>query len=134
MGPGIRCAVLLAAWPGPFAIGSPSQTQPAAKPLNDEGVRALLAGDYGKALERFQRAAKLAPNDSSISFNEGLACFIRGQYREAIGPLRRSMADPGSAEKARYLLGASHYQIGDLAAAARDCTDRRCVRSRSRSS
>lgn len=89
-------------------------SQPSANALNNEGTAALAAGDYARALALFQRAAKLSPDDLNITFNIGLTYFRMGQYQEAVNPLRRSANDPASAEKSRYLLGISLYQVNDL--------------------
>ena len=116
--------VLLLAWSG----GSPilfGQSQPGASALNDLGSRHLRNGEFEKALEQFQAAAKLRPADPAIQFNVGLALFRLGRLREALDPLAAAKTHPPSAKQAKFLRGIIFFQFKELDSCAGELEDLR---------
>lgn len=99
---------------------SPGQTPERAGTLNQQGAERLRDGKPAEALEKFQAAARLAPDDPAIQFNIGLALFQLGRWDEALAPIEKAMAHPPSAAQARYLRGAIRFQQKQFAACARD--------------
>jgi tetratricopeptide (TPR) repeat protein len=100
------------------SFGSALAQPPREDALNRDGIRALEAGQYARALECFQAVERLRPGDLDVIFNVGLTYFRMGRYAEGITSLRAALASPSSAERARYLLGASLYQVRDYRTAA----------------
>jgi tetratricopeptide (TPR) repeat protein len=94
------------------AIGQDAAT------LNQSGASALGRGDFGLAIEEFQRAAKADPSNQQIQFNLALAYVRSGRPEDAIGPLRDAASDPALATEAHYLLGAAYFQSGQYAKVA----------------
>jgi tetratricopeptide (TPR) repeat protein len=87
--------------------------QDAAVP-NNEGTRLLQAGRLEAALDQFQKAVALAPDDPALHFNVGLALFRLERYRDALAELDQSLRHPASEPNARFLRGNIYYQFGEL--------------------
>ncbi|MFN4032536.1 MAG: tetratricopeptide repeat protein [Fimbriimonadales bacterium] len=56
-----------------------------------EGAHASLKGEWGVAYERFQRAARLRPNDYRIHYNLGLAAYQLRRFDDAERHLKRTV-------------------------------------------
>ncbi|MCW5981134.1 MAG: tetratricopeptide repeat protein [Bryobacteraceae bacterium] len=87
---------------------------------NRRGSEYLQKGDNAGALAEFEAAAKLLPDDPAIQFNVGLAMFRLGRYRDALGPLGRSLGHGASASQARYLRGVVFFQFAAFDSCARE--------------
>ncbi len=110
---GAAAVLLAAALPAPQAA---AQNQIA---LNNEGSRLLQAGDAAAALDRFQQAAALRPDDPAVAFNVGLALFRLDRLDDALEPLGRAREHTASMPNARFLRGVVFYRLDRL---------RECVR------
>jgi tetratricopeptide (TPR) repeat protein len=99
----------------PFARGV--EPPPSVSALNSEGIRALNAGDLGRALRDFLAAYHTDPTDADVAFNLGLTYFRLGKYEEAVAPLRCAVSVNDPPDKVLYILGVSLYQLGDFDAA-----------------
>jgi len=106
---------LFCAWVALLAADSRTAAQ-----LNRSGGDHLQKGQYAKALEQFQAAAKLRPDDPAIQFNVGLALFRMGRYQEALKPLGLALPHAPSAKEARYLRGIIFFQLRAFDACARE--------------
>jgi len=86
----------------------------------NEGIRALDAGDFGKAAEHFRRGIELAPDSPSLHHKLGTALSLSGDTRAAAAQFEEAIRlSPGFAQ--------SHYSLGLLLAAAgqyREAADR----------
>lgn len=104
-----------------FAALGPAVSQPvqSARVLTEQGLKELEKGGYREALAHFRAAAKLSPGDAGIAFHIGVTEVRLGKYRDALPPLRRALAEPSHAEEARFLLGASLFQIREYTEAAK---------------
>jgi tetratricopeptide (TPR) repeat protein len=98
----------------------PAAAPPSAAELNQRGTEYLQKGDPARALEQFQAAAKLLPEDPAIQFNVGLALFRLGRYGDALKPLEASQGHGASASQARYLRGVIFFQRGEFSSCARE--------------
>lgn len=103
-----------------WSLAATGQEAPSAAELNRRGAQLLEKGDYAGALKQFQAAARLRPDDAAIQFNVGLALFRLGRYPEALRPLARALAHPGSAAQARYLRGVIFFERGDFASCVKE--------------
>ena len=71
----------------------PLQPPPEANPRDEAarqvglGRQAFAAGEYGRALERFRRAAEVRPADPLPHFLAAQALFAMGKYREAVASI-----------------------------------------------
>jgi tetratricopeptide (TPR) repeat protein len=91
-----------------------------AAELTRAGTRHLESGEFAMALEQFRAAARLRPGDPALQFNLGLALFRLGRYREALAPLKSSLAHAGSAAQARYLRGTIFFQFDEFESCSRE--------------
>jgi tetratricopeptide (TPR) repeat protein len=75
----------------------------------------LSAGDPQRALVQFRRALILDPKNDAASAGAGRAAFESGDYVRAIGYLRRTRNDPGSARRltvAELVVGSDPLRTG----------------------
>jgi tetratricopeptide (TPR) repeat protein len=76
----------------------------------NEGIRALEAGDFGKAAEHFRRGIELAPDSPSLHHKLGTALSLSGDTRGAAAQFEEAIRlSPGFSQ--------SHYSLGLLLAA-----------------
>jgi tetratricopeptide (TPR) repeat protein len=68
--------------------------------------------DWEKAIQGFEKLAKLAPNVAEYHSNLGIACYSAGRPQDAVQPLRRALKlKPGLAQ-AHFYLAASLGETG----------------------
>ena len=60
--------------------------------IADVGRKAFAAGEYGRALEMFRRAAEITPNEPSAHYLVSQAFFALGKYRQAVAAIAAGMA------------------------------------------
>ena len=95
----------------PPAAVPPAQQAAAAK-LNSEGTAALRQGDFGSAIQAFDKLVQLAPAVGEFHANLGFAYYSAGRYREAVASNRQALKlKPGLAGP-RYFLALSLAQTG----------------------
>lgn len=79
----------------PFAAVKPvGRSEPAddANALKTAARDAILAGEYGAAVERLDRVLRLLPNDADAFYLKSQAQFAAGNYSEAVAAIRSGMA------------------------------------------
>ena len=81
----------------------PMLGQPDADRVAEAGRKAFADGQYGRALELFQRVATITPNESSIHFLISQAQFALGKYREAVAAIGEGMALRADWSDARFV-------------------------------
>ena len=62
-----------------------------AKRYNDLGVGQIDAGDYATAIDLFNKAIQLRPQDAVAHFNLGSAYYLSGEYNQALVHLQRAI-------------------------------------------
>lgn len=70
----------------------PMLGQPDADRVAEAGRKAFGDGQYGRALELFQKTATITPNEPSVYFLISQAHFSLGKYREAVEAITEGMA------------------------------------------
>jgi Flp pilus assembly protein TadD len=70
--------------------------------LVETGRTAFADGQYGRALERFRRAAEITPNEPSAHYLVSQAHFALGKYREAVAAIAAGMALRADWSEARF--------------------------------
>ncbi len=93
-------------------------------PLANLGLLEARKGHYPQAIALYRKAMALQPSLPGLRLNMGLAYFKNSQFKEAIqmfAPLLKGEA-AGSQEAQRltFLMGMSHYGLGEYKAAAAD--------------
>jgi Flp pilus assembly protein TadD len=83
---------------------------------NDLGMALLLAGDSARALERFEAAVALAPDDARGRANRATALGLLGRYDEALAAYLEIVPP----EDAHYNLGVLAEAVGDAARARQE--------------
>ena len=92
-----------------------------AATLINRGIIYLHRNDAARALADFDDAIALEPGMAEGHTNRAAALLEQGDYRGALEAVTRSLAlDPHQAEKAHYISGVAHEELGDIAAAYRD--------------
>jgi tetratricopeptide (TPR) repeat protein/transglutaminase-like putative cysteine protease len=72
---------------------------------NNLGCVYLAMGQPAKAVEQFQQALALEPNDAGIVLNLGMALQAKGDKDQALRKVREGIQKAGGYEKARALMG-----------------------------
>jgi hypothetical protein len=72
--------------------------------LAEAGRKAFTAGQYGRGLELFQRAAEITPNEASAHFLVSQAEFALGKYHEAVTAIVAGMAVRADWPDARFVV------------------------------
>jgi Flp pilus assembly protein TadD len=106
-----------------FALGVSAQT---ARQAFDEGTLLAQAAQYEKALENYQKAIRLAENESiageflaRIRFNTGVCLYQLKRKVEAIKEFRAAnVLSGGSYQKAFYALGMAETELKNWRKAA----------------
>jgi Ca-activated chloride channel family protein len=97
--------------------------------LNKDGIKAYKEGEFGKALDRFRRAAESAPDALLLDYNAGAARAATETYPDALTDFSKAgeARDADLADNARFAQGVVHYRLaqqkadqGDLEAALQD--------------
>jgi tetratricopeptide (TPR) repeat protein len=81
----------------------PAQQAEAAK-LNSKGAAALRQGEFGSAIQAFDKLAQLAPAVAEFHANLGFAYYSAGRFREAIPPSRQALKLKPSLTGPHYFL------------------------------
>jgi len=106
---------------GPVEVSPPDPLMMALRGLlrgsrneEDEGIRALNAGDYGSAVAHFRKGVALDPDDPSLRQKLGTALSLSGDARGALEQFKETVRrSPGFAQ-AHYSLGVLLAQDGRL--------------------
>lgn len=87
-----------------IAVGARGENAPM---INAEGNARLIEGAFDAALERYDAAKELAPDEPVLHLNSGLALARQGKDEEAIGEFSKVLAsgDPSLYARARYNTG-----------------------------
>jgi tetratricopeptide (TPR) repeat protein len=106
--------VLAASGGGSMGGGSaPSGSTVDPAKAYQEGVAALNARDYRRAISKLRQVLDVAPNDPTTNYALGLAFIGDGQVRDARRPLERAVRGASPAADARKQLGLVYLQIGE---------------------
>ncbi len=92
-----------------------------AMSLIDEGKRLIAKGDYGEAVERFERAVAMSPSQPRGYYFLARASFLQRQYRQALAFLKKAEllfgSNPEWQGEVCALRGATYEEVGDQAKA-----------------
>lgn len=90
-----------------------------AAPEDDfrRGVEAVRAGDYERAISRFEAARAAGLDTGALHFNLGVACYRAGRIEAAETSFRRAVDSGTMVAPALYQLGRIARERGDLATA-----------------
>jgi tetratricopeptide (TPR) repeat protein len=69
--------------PEPHQLAMPAIADPRAELLVQEGRKARIAGDMGKAIVKYEEALKQSPGDPTVFFEMGMVHEAMGVYGEA---------------------------------------------------
>jgi len=94
----------------------PAQQAEAAK-LNSKGAAALRQGDFGSAIQAFDKLAQLAPAVAEFHANLGFAYYSAGRFREAVASNRQALKLKPGLTGPRYFLALSLAQTGQCSEA-----------------
>lgn len=97
---------------GGFGSSGMSSSADPAKAYQ-EGVAALNARDYAKAVSKFRVAASAAPNDPTVNYAYALALIGNGDERAAKRPLERVVRSESARPDARYQLGMVYLHLNE---------------------
>jgi len=111
--------------PTPPAPRAPLPPPPRIEPLQEPaaesarnvtlGKEAFAAGEYGRALFRFRKAAEAAPVQAVPHFLQAQALLALGKYRDAVGAIRAGLALdptwPALGPQLRVLYGPDHDEF-----------------------
>jgi tetratricopeptide (TPR) repeat protein len=93
-------------------------------PLANLGLLEARQGHYPQAIVLYRKAAALHPSMPGLQLNLGLAYFKDSQFKEAIQTftplLKNESLQSQEAQRLTFLIGMSHYGLGDYKAAATD--------------
>ena len=72
------------------------------------GIMRLQRGDYGGAVQSFQKAIRQHPKEGSLYFELAVTLQRLGRFQESVAPLKRAIAlEPDNNTDAYQLLGAA---------------------------
>jgi len=77
------------------------------------GVVYMRLGRYERAIEAFQNAKRLAPEERGLDLNLGLAYYHQNAFARAIPAFARVLQSNPEHAQARYLLGMSYFMNDD---------------------
>lgn len=81
--------------------------------LIDSGNKSWLAGDYDKAIKKYDEAAVDKPESPYVYFNRGTALYKKGDYKSAIEAFEKAALkskEPEMEAKSRFNLGNCTYR------------------------
>jgi Ca-activated chloride channel homolog len=95
---------------------------PSASASPQSAERAYRKGDFAAAEEQYADAAKSAPRDARLSFNEGAAAYRRGNFDVAAKAFESTLRtdDLGLQQQAYYDLGDASFRLGEGTLARND--------------
>ena len=111
----ITAAILLWVFLLPAVVFADSTRQ-----LVRSGNNAYKAGDYGKSLEEYEKAAEAGPDSPVILYNKGNALYKKGLYDEAIEVFEQAAIqsiqtdDQNLEAKSRFNMGNSAYRKAEI--------------------
>jgi Ca-activated chloride channel family protein len=81
-----------------------------------KGITAYEAKDYTEAKKQFIEAQIENPDDKRLYYNIGTAAYMNKEYKEAFSLFVRALdaEDPGLRHNARFNLGNTHFQMGNM--------------------
>lgn len=81
-----------------------------------EGIRAYETKNYEEAKKQFTEALLENPEDERLYYNIGTAAYMNKEYEEALGQFVKALdaEDPALRHNARFNLGNTHFQMGDM--------------------
>ena len=90
-----------------FGVGAASATPGAA-------MKAFRKGDFGKALEMYERLQEKTPKDHRLLYNAGASAYRAGEFDKALEKFSAAIAteDETMQEKVWYNLGNTQFRIG----------------------
>lgn len=80
--------------------------------LLEDGNSDYGAGDFSKAMQQYEQAVELAPDDPVARFNLGAAEYRQGQFEAAINDFETA-ADLAAADKKNDLAAKSFFNLGN---------------------
>jgi len=95
-----------------LALGCAVTTDERMKMFNDDGVSMFGQGRYREAIESFEVAATLAPQDPHILFNMGQAYDRLGEAKKAETYYNECLARDKNHAEARHALANLYYKTG----------------------
>jgi Flp pilus assembly protein TadD len=122
----VAVVVLTVAWTGAaLAAGAPSPARPPARPPDDygQGVRAVLAGDYARAVTLLGRAVQSDPKNADAWNYLGFSYRNLKRFDEAMAAYQKALALDPHHRGAHEYLGELYLQMGQVAR-AREVLDR----------
>lgn len=111
----ITAAILLGVFLLPTVVFADS-----ARQLVRSGNNAYMAGDYGKSLEKYEKAADVGPGSPVILYNKGNALYKKGSYDEAIKVFEQAAIqsiqteDQNLEAKSRFNMGNSTFRKAEI--------------------
>jgi Flp pilus assembly protein TadD len=81
--------------------------------LLSKGIEAMGRGEYGKAVERFKRAAEREPQNPEVHYYLGLAYSRLGEHVSAITAFEKVLGFDPENPKVRYELGVAYFLTED---------------------
>jgi tetratricopeptide (TPR) repeat protein len=82
--------------------------------LAEAGRKAFTAGQHGRALELFRRAAEITPDEPSAHFLVSQGAFALGKYREAVAAIIAGMAVRPDWPDARFVVRDLYWKSPEL--------------------
>lgn len=83
---------VLAGFAAIVCIGSVARAQEEdVHALVAEGTQAFTKGDYATALETYRMAELMMPRSPELAYNQGVACYMLGDYAQARDAFNRSL-------------------------------------------
>ncbi|HOX36059.1 MAG TPA: tetratricopeptide repeat protein [Methanoregulaceae archaeon] len=96
-------------------VANTTETEKLAYDLMNKGVRCSYAGNYTCAVESFDAAHRILPNDTSILYNHAVVLVYMKKYEDAVEKIDAAiLLDPGDAYL-WYAKGTIQKTAGDFA-------------------
>lgn len=87
---------------------------------NNQGVRYLKSGDYGRAIAHFDRAIQIRPRFPKAFYNRALAYRSRGEHERAIADYTQAIRLKANYAEAYNNRGVTHHRAGNFDLAVAD--------------
>jgi len=114
----VAAALMLGLASTAFAAGSSSSSTPArsgaAPTPYEQGVQAVNAGQYGRALRLFERTVQGQPNNADAWNYIGYSHRKMKQFKESLAAYTKALAIDPDHRGANEYLGELYLQTGDL--------------------